>query len=56
MMEHWVREALRCPACRGQLTDRPGHLVCPPCRLAYPIREGIPVMLAGRAVALEDLP
>ncbi|MDR0626845.1 MAG: Trm112 family protein [Bifidobacteriaceae bacterium] len=52
-MEEWVRQALRCPACQGELIDRPGQLVCPACRLAYPVRDGIPALLAGRAVEWE---
>ncbi|MDR1635129.1 MAG: Trm112 family protein [Bifidobacteriaceae bacterium] len=55
-MEDWVRAALRCPRCRGELGDRPGHLVCRACQLAYPVRDGIPSMLAGRAVELGELP
>ncbi|MDR3106889.1 MAG: hypothetical protein LBU05_01630 [Bifidobacteriaceae bacterium] len=38
------------------MTDHPGYLVCAACARAYPIRDGIPAMLAGRAVDLEDLP
>ncbi|MDR2565338.1 MAG: Trm112 family protein [Bifidobacteriaceae bacterium] len=55
-MEEWVRQALRCPGCKGELTDQSGHLVCGACRLAYPVRDGIPSMLAGRAVDLGELP
>ena len=50
----WLREILRCPACHGELadaTDRDGlaELVCPGCQLAYPVRDGIPVLLAAAA-------
>ncbi|MDR2114272.1 MAG: Trm112 family protein [Bifidobacteriaceae bacterium] len=53
-MEQWVRDALRCPQCKGQLVDAPGRLVCGSCRLSYPFRDGIPALLAGRAVELEE--
>ena len=48
----WVREILRCPACHGTLTDGEGELVCEACALAYPVRDGIPVLLADDARAL----
>ncbi|NBU12050.1 MAG: Trm112 family protein [Betaproteobacteria bacterium] len=39
-------ELLVCPACKGPLRqDRSRQeFVCPACRLAYPVRDGIPVM------------
>lgn len=45
----WVRDVLRCPACRGTLDDGADELVCGACALAYPVREGIPVLLADEA-------
>ena len=44
-------ELLVCPRCKGELRyeeDRE-RLVCPACRLAYPVREGIPIMLIDEA-------
>lgn len=40
-------EILVCPLCKGPLVYRreAGELVCRPDRLAYPIKDGIPVML-----------
>jgi len=48
-------EILVCPACKGALRqDRSRQeFVCPACRLAYPLRDGIPVMLEAEARALE---
>lgn len=42
---------LVCPRCKGDLLLDPGEtgLVCPACRLRYPVREGIPVMLEEEA-------
>jgi uncharacterized protein YbaR (Trm112 family) len=42
---------MQCPACAGELTERhePPALVCSDCGRAYPIREGIPVMLIEEA-------
>jgi uncharacterized protein YbaR (Trm112 family) len=34
-----------CPACKGDLLFEEHRIICPACRKAYPIRDGIPVML-----------
>jgi uncharacterized protein YbaR (Trm112 family) len=48
-------EILVCPLTRGPLTyDRErGELVSPSARLAYPIRDGVPIMLPEEARALD---
>jgi uncharacterized protein YbaR (Trm112 family) len=40
-----------CPACRSALEadDAAGELVCTGCRLAYPVRDDIPVLLVDEA-------
>jgi hypothetical protein len=47
-------EILACPKCKGeiQLTDKEDGLVCKTCKLIYPIREDIPVMLIDEAIKL----
>ncbi|CAI2717960.1 Trm112 family protein [Nitrospina watsonii] len=47
-------EFLACPKCKGdlKLTDPSDGLVCDACKLKYPIRDGIPIMLMNEA---EDL-
>lgn len=49
-------EVLVCPVSRGPLTyDRArGELVSKTARLAYPVRDGVPVMLPEEARALDD--
>lgn len=44
-------EILVCPACKGELEYRPAEasLLCPACRLRYPVRDDIPIMLATEA-------
>jgi uncharacterized protein YbaR (Trm112 family) len=44
-------DILVCPLCKGPLVfDREAHeLICKADRLAYPIRDDIPVMLADEA-------
>jgi uncharacterized protein YbaR (Trm112 family) len=52
-------DILVCPACKGPLVYKKEaqELVCRGCRLGYPIRDGIPVMLQeeARAVTPEEL-
>lgn len=47
-------EILVCPKCKGALDYRQGEssLVCPACRLRYPVRDGIPIMLIDEATPL----
>lgn len=49
-------EVLVCPVSRGTLTyDRArGELISKTARLAYPVRDGVPVMLPEEARALDD--
>ena len=44
-------EILICPRCQEGLTLTPKEdgLVCTACKLKYPIRDGVPVMLAEEA-------
>lgn len=45
-------EILACPKCKGdiKLTEKQDGLLCEKCRLIYPIRDGIPVMLVDEAI------
>ena len=42
-------EILVCPLCKGRLVLRRDELVCKADRLAYPVKDGIPVMLEEEA-------
>lgn len=61
-METRLLELLVCPICKGPLehrrppTDERHELVCLADRLAFPVRDGIPVMLEGEARPLVDAP
>jgi len=48
-------DILACPKCKGdlELTSDKDGLVCKACRLMYPIKDDIPVMLIDEAVKLE---
>ncbi len=58
-LDHRLIELLVCPVCKGPLDlrrnseDTPTDLVCPADRLAFPIRDGIPVMLENEAQPLD---
>jgi len=59
-MDPKLLDILVCPLCKGPLVYRKAEqeLICKPCRLAYPIRDDIPVMLedeARRLPAEEEL-
>ncbi|MFN0301485.1 MAG: Trm112 family protein [Burkholderiales bacterium] len=56
-MDARLLEILVCPLCKGPLIFRKaeGELVCKADRLAYPIRDGIPVMLEDEARKLDPL-
>lgn len=51
---------LVCPRCKGELAVRHGDdgaeawLDCAACALAYPVEDGIPVMLVEEATSLSD--
>ena len=57
-MDARLLEVLVCPLCKGALEhDRAGAaLVCRHDRLAFPIRDGIPVMLESEARRLPEQP
>jgi uncharacterized protein len=41
---------LRCPACTGTFEEPAGdELVCSSCGLAYPVRDGVPILLVDEA-------
>lgn len=51
MVDPRLLEILVCPRCRGplRLEESPSSLVCESCRLRYPVRDGIPVLLIDEA-------
>jgi uncharacterized protein YbaR (Trm112 family) len=50
-MDKKLLDILACPVCKGPLVYREeeGELICKADRLAYPIRDDIPVMLEEEA-------
>lgn len=60
MLDHKLLEIVVCPVCKGRLIFRREHqdLVCRADRLAYPIKDNIPVLLEDEAkhLASDELP
>ncbi|MFC7595298.1 Trm112 family protein [Terrabacter sp. GCM10028922] len=56
-IEPWLREIIRCPQCKGEVTDavhtagdsEVAELRCDTCHLAYPVEGGVPVLLVDLA-------
>ena len=55
-MDHRLLDILVCPICKGPLDYDKAvqELICRPDRLAFPIRDGIPVMLEDEARKLPE--
>ena len=55
-MDSQLLEILVCPLCKGKLyyAVEAGELICRGDRLAFPIRDGIPVMLEEEARPLTE--
>jgi uncharacterized protein YbaR (Trm112 family) len=49
-------EILVCPKCKGdlELTKSEDHLICEGCRVKYPIRDDIPIMLIEEAIPFDE--
>ena len=54
-LSHPLLDILACPACKGPVRLTNDGLICDACRLLYPVRNDIPVMLAEEALP-QDAP
>ena len=54
MIDEKLLQILACPACKGPISLQGDWLVCGQCRLRYPVRDGIPIMLVEGAEPLAD--
>jgi uncharacterized protein YbaR (Trm112 family) len=48
-------DILACPKCKGELrlTEQQDGLACQACKLLYPIKDDIPIMLIDEALPLK---
>ena len=51
MIDKKLLKILACPKCKGDLEydEKKDRLMCKKCKLAYPIKDGIPIMLIEEA-------
>jgi len=51
MLQKELLAIIACPKCKGpvQEDEKNQALICQTCRLAYPVRDGIPIMLVDEA-------
>jgi len=45
---------LACPACKTNVVQEEGKIVCTHCKRRYPIKDGIPIMLIEEAGTDEE--
>ena len=55
-MDARLLDILVCPICKANLEYRKAasELVCKPCKLAFPVRDDIPIMLEDQARPLTE--
>jgi len=48
-------DILACPKCKGELrlTEQQDGLTCQACKLLYPIKDDIPIMLIDEAIPIK---
>lgn len=56
MLDQKLLEILVCPLCKAkiELDKKNDELLCKKCKLAYPIDDGIPVMLIDSARRIDE--
>lgn len=56
MIDKELLDILACPKCKGdiRLNEDQSGLICDSCKLMYPIKDDIPVMLIDEATELEE--
>ena len=54
MIDQTLLDILACPKCKGDVhyNDSKSSLICDACKLEYPIRDDIPIMLVDEATPL----
>ena len=57
MVKKELLDILVCPQCKGELeyrTEPEEVLICHSCKLVYPVKDNIPVMLPDEAKPLDE--
>ncbi|MCK5557795.1 MAG: Trm112 family protein [Candidatus Hydrogenedentes bacterium] len=56
MIDQELLDILACPKCKGELrlTENKDGLICGACKLMYPIKDDIPIMLIDEAIKIDE--
>lgn len=54
MIDKELLNILACPACKADVELKENKLVCKRCKRAYPIKDGIPIMLIEESKIEEE--
>lgn len=51
MIDKKILEIIACPKCKGDLIydEKKDRLICSNCKLAFPVKEGIPILIIEEA-------
>lgn len=52
MISQELLEVLACPVCKKSVQLKEDKLICSQCRLAFPIKDDIPVMIKEQALPI----
>ncbi len=49
-------EIICCPVCKGSLKEEENDqfLICEACKIKYPVKDGIPVLIAEEGIRIEQ--
>jgi hypothetical protein len=53
MIDEKLLNILACPKCKGDIRLEGDKLICETCKLAYPIKDDIPIMLIDEAETIQ---
>ncbi len=54
MVDKKLLDVLACPVCKGGIELHKERIICRACKKAYPVREGIPVMMEAESEPMEE--
>ena len=54
MISKELLDILVCPVCKQDVELKDNKLICKKCKLAYPIKDDIPIMLKEEAERIEE--
>lgn len=55
MLDPQISDILACPQCKEGIVQDKEELICKKCRLAFLIKNGVPILLMEEATKLDEL-